>query len=203
MKKKLMTIAIALFAISGISVTAANRSKDEQKTEQTCCKDNKEDKGCKKGEKACPKQGKCDRPCCAGKEKPQNPALIGITLTDEQKQKVESLEQSLRNKMDKVREDAEKAGKKAQESYDSDLKKLLTSDQLKQYEENKEKCQSQPIRKDGPRGMMKKGPRPERMSTPREFPKDGQCPEGFGAPDGPDGPTPDGCPMHSDCTPEK
>lgn len=135
-------------------------------TNTECSKDKKEckkgDKGprdFKKGKKG-PKDdfrpGKMKK---GGKGEPrdmhrggQNPLFNGITLSAEQQQQYQAFQEKQRSERDAARAEKQKQkeAKKAalaekmkakREAYDQEMKKILTADQYKQYESNKEQME--------------------------------------------------------------
>ncbi len=63
--------------------------------------------------------------------------MKGITLTPEQKKKVEAYEEKMRKQYKKQREKARDDRKKYAEKSDKEIKKILTPEQYRQYEANK------------------------------------------------------------------
>lgn len=102
------------------------------KDKKDCKGDCKKDK-CKKGNKHHgKKEGKCGK-------KPCNPALEGITLTDAQKA---SLKEQCNTIKEKYNKEIQKIESSRRNDVEKALKKILTADQWKQYEENKARMQN-------------------------------------------------------------
>lgn len=76
-------------------------------------------------------QNKCNDRC---------PLLEGITLTDAQKQKVEKLRSERRSQINKIRQESREKAKKIDDKFDSELRSMLTPDQVKTFDANKAKA---------------------------------------------------------------
>lgn len=81
-----------------------------------------------------------------GKRMPQNVLFQGITLTAEQQQKIRAL--TMQRRADNQKAKAEDTEKKAEElqkriaAYDKEIENILTPEQFKQYQANKEAMKS-------------------------------------------------------------
>ncbi len=135
--------------------TGTECSKDKKE----CKKGDKDRKDFKKGKKApkggefrygkVKKDGKGPREMGRGGE---NPLFNGITLSAEQQQQYQAFQEKQRSerqaaraekqKQKEAKREARAAEMKAKrEAYDQEMKKILTTDQYKQYEANKEKME--------------------------------------------------------------
>lgn len=162
MKKILMTLTLAFAAMIAIpSVANAQDAKTEQK--QECCKEKKE---CCKEDKACCKEGKAGKDgkklkrVQSGKKmrgegkriagpkesrmragSKENPLFKGITLSDDQQQKLRELREKNMAAEKKSKADMKAKTKeemqKLRADFDKDVEKILDKEQLKQYQANK------------------------------------------------------------------
>ncbi len=169
MKKILMTLTLAFAAMIAIpSVANAQDAKTEQK--QECCKEKKEcckeKKECCKEDKACGKEGKAGKDgkkvkrVQSGKKmraegkriagpkesrmragSKENPLFKGITLSEDQQQKLKDLREKSMAAEKKSKADMKAKSKeemqKLRADFDKEMEKILDKDQLKQYQANK------------------------------------------------------------------
>lgn len=151
MKKLILSCAVALLSLPLFSANAANQAATTcQAPAQQCvnaenctgrnayCDSNvKKDKKDRKGKKhhAC-KQTCCNTSCSVGKTPGSCPSLKGITLTEEQKTKVEKLQAERRAKVEKSREELKKAIREDRKKFDNEVRALLTPEQQKIFDAN-------------------------------------------------------------------
>ncbi len=162
-----MTISLAIAAIIAIpSVANAQEVKTKNKAEATqcCTQDKKEcnkeckcdkDRKCKKGGKSDfkshGKKGKLDKRKAGKIDRGQRQNLLfkGITLSEQQQQQLNALceKQCSERKAEMTQMKKEKSEQKAlkaqqyklkSEAYDKEVEKILTPDQMKQYQANEE-----------------------------------------------------------------
>lgn len=165
MKKILMTLSLALAAViavpSVMNAQDVNATQTEQKAECTnpeCTKDKKE---CKKGDRKDFKKGKHSEYKGRKMKKGEagnmhrmrrgegDPLFNGITLSAEQQQQFKDLKEKRaaehkaaraeKQKAKETKKEARAAEMKAKrEAYDKEVAKILTPEQMKQYNANKE-----------------------------------------------------------------
>ncbi len=142
MKKITMLMAAAAIALGGMSAAAqTNNSNDDNKSRTECTgKDCKGHRGDRKGHKG-------------GKRGGISPLLEGITLTDAQKQKAETLQSDRRAEMKNLKEGNREQAQKVNEKYNSQLRSLLTPDQAKTFDANKVKMEERRANKKNLKGQ--------------------------------------------------
>lgn len=170
MKKIILTLALAAVLVVPAAVSAQTTPTTKKENTECCKSDSK----CKKEEKKeCTKSGKCSKKSKAsmksksgkmakGKrmgKRPavqranmrrggENPMFKGITLTDDQKQKIEDIRAkrsaSTKEARAKVKTDVKEAKTRSREEmkkmygeFEKEIEQILTPDQLKQYNANK------------------------------------------------------------------
>ena len=162
MKKTILTLAIALMSMGSLTMMAQTEKSEQVKSEQQCknkdCskKDKKSDR-CKerKGKrgKDCVersnKKGQLDRrgnfrADASGKKrggfhKGGNPMLKGITLSEEQQQKVAKINDNMRADFEKVKKNERKEMSKLNDKRNKEILKVLTPEQQKVYKANEAK----------------------------------------------------------------
>lgn len=186
MKKKLMTLSLALAAVIALpSAMNAQEAKAVQ-TENTECTNpvcTKDQKECNKGDKRQKrdrkdfkkdrrhdfKKGFMDKRQPRMRKAGEQTLFEGITLTSDQQQQFTALkekrnaEHKARNAEMKKQEAAKREARAAEmkarrEAYDKEVEKILTPEQYKQYQANKEKMvkeRSQKAVVDGQRAKAK------------------------------------------------
>lgn len=133
MTKKIMLIALSALFIGGTAFAA------EPATCTTQCPAGKE---CRKDKKECEKNRKsCDakQNCNDGKKCDRPNPFEGITLTAEQKTKLEALKQECKTRENKVKEGVKAEGRKAGErsrEWLGKVKEVLTPEQYVTFLEN-------------------------------------------------------------------
>lgn len=150
MKKTILSLAIALISLGGLSAAAQTVSTQTTcKTEQCQGKNDKQKKECKGDKdgdrKGCKKEkGKCTaRDGRRGNKKMKgNPAMQGITLTAEQQQKVDKIRDDAKKDLAKIKEDSKKDRQKVMSKVDSEISKVLTAEQRVQFEANQKAIQA-------------------------------------------------------------
>lgn len=158
MKKTILSLAIALISLGGLSAIAQTTSTQTTcKTEQCQGKDGKqkkERKGDKQGDR---KGGKKDKGNCTAqngqrgnKNAKGNPMMQGITLTAEQQQKVDKIREDAKKDLAKIKEDGKKDRQKVMSKVDSEISKVLTAEQRVQFEANQKAMEARKAaRKEG------------------------------------------------------
>lgn len=158
MKKTILSLAIALISLGGLSAIAQTSSTQTTcKTEQCQGKDGKqkkERKGDKQGDR---KGGKKDKGNCTAqdgrrgnKNAKGNPMMQGITLTAEQQQKVDKIREDAKKDLAKIKEDGKKDRQKVMSKVDSEISKVLTAEQRVQFEANQKAMEARKAaRKEG------------------------------------------------------
>ncbi len=164
-----MTLTLAFAAMIAIP-TVANAQDSTPTEKKECCKEKKEcskekDACCKEEGKACCKDGKKDKRAKSGKKNwaegrkmnagkeakmrrggGENPMFKGITLTDDQKQKMQALREKNKSAEKKSKADMKAKSKeelqKIRAEFDKEVEKILDKDQLKQYQANKAEMES-------------------------------------------------------------
>ena len=123
MRKKLLGLLMAAFAITSISAFAQAPANNET---APCCQ-NKPAKNGKKGDRMKFKEGKTD-------------LFEGIQLNDNQRQQIDQLNAERKAAKKAAKEAAKNAQKEARtqerETYNDSLAKILTPEQFAQYEAN-------------------------------------------------------------------
>lgn len=144
MKMKKIILSLAILA-SVFTVQAQETKTDGKCTSKTECTKSCDKKDC--GKKDCKKKD-CGKPECGKKDYFQSPAFKGITLTDDQKKKIEALNTAgkpakaqrdgkvTKEEMKAKREEMKKQREKARSKYLEGMKSILTPEQYTKYLEN-------------------------------------------------------------------
>lgn len=132
MKKKILTFALAIAAILSPALATAQTETTNQdntpKKEKIERKGGKDRKGGKEMRRADMQDGRKG-----------NPMLRGIELTDTQATQIEALDQQRNDQMQQIRTAAEEQMKQADQQYQENISKILTPEQLTQFNANMEK----------------------------------------------------------------
>ena len=160
MRKKVLGLVMAALAISSIGAFAQSESQQtREEVKKECCKEKKEKKECKEGKKD-RKDGNKDRKnkkMRDGKKEARIKPFDGIQLTEAQQAQISQLKKNRKENFKKVKAAQKQDFVKEREAFDQEVAKVLTPEQYKVYETNRDNIRAQK------RSSMKK--KVERMAN--------------------------------------
>lgn len=132
MKKQIISAAVAVFACTAFMASA------QQPADSTACKATKE---CCSSKKISKEKAGVLR--AGAKAQPRLNLMSGIELNAEQKSKIEAAREKRDSKLKKATAERTKKEQSIEESYQKELKKIMTPEQYKRYEDNASKIRRQ------------------------------------------------------------
>lgn len=154
MKKSIFALALATMAFAATPAFAQQKS--DKACNDTCVRANAYHNG--EAKQICPGKGeyKGHHRDHGPKMRKGNPLMQGIELTDAQQAKLKELNSERMKSVKEIKERSKADIKKVRKASAKKLEKILTPEQLKQYNDNKAKLQA---RKDARKDNDKKGNR--------------------------------------------
>lgn len=137
MRKKILGLSLAMFALTSISAMAQNQEEVtviNANQETICCVKENNDKCKKTDKKDCKaKAGKIDK-----KGNKKFDLFRGIELTEVQKAKIKNLKESMKASRKAEKEAKKETRAKERENFNAQLATILTPEQMAQYNANRD-----------------------------------------------------------------